>query len=274
MGRDFVEEESGKGLISMTIKIINLFDLEKLLEKNLPKPIFEYYQSAARDEITLKKNREIFNKYELLPKLLRDVSNINTSVEILGLKLRNPIILGPVAMQQMAHEDGELASAAAAEKFGSGMTLSTSSNYSIDEVSTHNQNLFFQLDFAKDRSITEAMLKRTKEFGFKAIVFTADAPKLGTRENDERNKSKRSEIRVKDFEETKMLNFFNLGGIRFQNIASNDAIISSKINTLAARGWELAFVTSGVESFAGKGDSNGIFVTRYILKRKVGTSEE
>jgi len=95
-----------------------------------------------------------------------------------------------------------------------------------------------------------------------------------TKENDERNKSKRSEIRVKDFEETKMLNFFNLGGIRFQNIASNDAIISSKINALAAQGWELAFVTSGVESFAGKGDSNGIFVTRYILKRKVGTSEE
>ena len=177
----------------MTNKIINLFDLEKLLEKNLPKPIVEYYQSAARDEITLKKNREIFNKYELLPKLLRDVSNINTSVEILGLKLRNPIILGPVAMQQMAHEDGELASSAAAEKFGSAMTLSTSSNYSIEEVSTHNQNLFFQLYFAKDRSITEAMLKRTKEFGFKAIVFTADAPKLGTREKDERNKFKMPE---------------------------------------------------------------------------------
>jgi isopentenyl diphosphate isomerase/L-lactate dehydrogenase-like FMN-dependent dehydrogenase len=174
----------------MSDKIINLFDLEKLLEKNLPKSIVEYYQSAARDEVTLKKNRDIYNKYELLPKLLRNVTKINTSIEILGLKLLNPIILGPVAMQQMAHQDGELASAAAAEKYGSAMTLSTSSNYSIDQVSKYNQNLFFQLYFAKDRSITEAMLKKTKEFGFKAIVFTADAPKLGPREKDERNKFK------------------------------------------------------------------------------------
>lgn len=93
-------------------------------------------------------------------------------------------------------------------------------------------------------------------------------------EDDERNKSKRSEIRVKDFEETKMLNFFNIGGIRFQNIASNDAIVTSKMNSLSAEGWELAFVTSGVESFAGEKDPNGIFVTRYIFKRLVKEKKE
>ena len=87
------------------------------------------------------------------------------------------------------------------------------------------------------------------------------------KENDKRNKSDRSEIRVKNFEETKLLNFFNLGGIRFQNIAANDALVSSKINTMVAEGWELAFVTSGVESEGGKGDGQGIFITRYIFKR-------
>jgi len=174
----------------MPKKIINLFDLEELFEKNLPSPIAGYYKSGARDEITLKKNREIFNKYELLPKLLRDVSNIDTSVNVLGQNLKNPIILAPVAMQQMAHEDGEIASAKGAHSFGSAMTLSTSSNYSIEEVAGHNENLFFQLYFAKDRSITENMLKKTKEFGYKAIVFTADAPQLGTRERDERNNFK------------------------------------------------------------------------------------
>lgn len=86
------------------------------------------------------------------------------------------------------------------------------------------------------------------------------------KETDGRNKSKRDNIRVRNFEETKLLNFFNLGGIRFQNIAANDAVISSKINTMIEEGWELAFVTSAVES-AGKGDSNGIFITRYIFKR-------
>ena len=88
-----------------------------------------------------------------------------------------------------------------------------------------------------------------------------------TEEDRGRNKSKRSEIRVKDFEETKMLNFFNLGGIRFENIASNDAIVSSKINDLSANGWELAFVTSGVESNGGADDGQGLFITRYIFKR-------
>lgn len=88
-----------------------------------------------------------------------------------------------------------------------------------------------------------------------------------TEEDNTRNKSKRGDIRVKDFEETKLLNFFNLGGIRFQNIAANDALLSSMINDMVANGWELAFVSSAVESDGGKGDGQGIFITRYIFKK-------
>ncbi len=88
-----------------------------------------------------------------------------------------------------------------------------------------------------------------------------------TAEDNTRNKSKRGEIRVKGFDETKLLNFYNIGGIRFQNIAANDAIITSKINAMIQEGWELAFVTSAVESEAGKGDGKGIFITRYIFKK-------
>ena len=87
-----------------------------------------------------------------------------------------------------------------------------------------------------------------------------------TEDDNSRNKSDRGEIRVKNFEETKLLNFFNVGGIRFQNIAANDALITSMINTHIAEGWELAYVTSAVES-AGKGDGNGIFITRYIFRK-------
>ncbi len=90
-----------------------------------------------------------------------------------------------------------------------------------------------------------------------------------TNDDNTRNKSKRKDIRVKDFEETKLLNFYNIGGIRFQNIAANDAVISSKLTTMIAEGWDLIFVTSAVESDAGKSDGNGIFITRYIFKRKV-----
>ena len=88
-----------------------------------------------------------------------------------------------------------------------------------------------------------------------------------TTEDDERNKSDRSEIRIKKFEETKLLNFFNLGGIRFQNIAANDAVVTSKINELASQGWELAFVNNGVESHSGEDDSTGLFITRYLFKK-------
>tara|TARA_R110001606_G_scaffold14615_3_gene61348 strand:+ start:1025 stop:1495 length:471 start_codon:yes stop_codon:yes gene_type:complete len=89
-----------------------------------------------------------------------------------------------------------------------------------------------------------------------------------TEENNTRNKSKRKDIRLKNFEETKLLNFYNLGGIRFQNIAANDALISSKLTEMLSKGWDLMFITSAVESDAGKNDDNGIFITRYILKRK------
>ena len=86
-------------------------------------------------------------------------------------------------------------------------------------------------------------------------------------EGDERNKSDRDEIRVKGFDETKLLNFFNIAGIRFQNIAANDALITSKLNAMSEEGWELDFVTSGVESNSGKDDSTGLFITRFVFKR-------
>ena len=87
------------------------------------------------------------------------------------------------------------------------------------------------------------------------------------KDEDEKNKSDRGDIRVKNYEETKLLNFYNLGGIRFQNIAANDAVVTSKINSMASDGWELVFVVSGVESDAGEKDGQGIFITRYIFKR-------
>lgn len=85
--------------------------------------------------------------------------------------------------------------------------------------------------------------------------------------DDERNKTKRSEAKVDGLEETKLLNFYSMVGINFQNIASNDALISSKINAMIAEGWTLEFVVSGVESDSGKQDGDGIFITRYIFKR-------
>ncbi|MGE0589585.1 MAG: hypothetical protein AB7O48_13495 [Cyclobacteriaceae bacterium] len=78
---------------------------------------------------------------------------------------------------------------------------------------------------------------------------------------------KRGDIKIDNFEETKLLNFYSAAGINFQNIASNDAVVSSKLTEMAKEGWTLVFVTSGVESDAGKQDGNGIFITRYVFKK-------
>jgi len=75
----------------------------------------------------------------------------------------------------------------------------------------------------------------------------------------------RADVKAEQFDETKLLNFYSVGGINFQNIASNDAVITSKINKLVNEGWKLSFVTSAVESDAGKEDGNGIFVTRLFF---------
>ena len=88
-----------------------------------------------------------------------------------------------------------------------------------------------------------------------------------TEENNKQNKSKRCDAKVDNFDETKILNFYSATGINFQNVASNDALLSSKVNTMITQGWELTFVTSGVESDSGKGDGTGIFITRFIFKR-------
>ena len=91
--------------------------------------------------------------------------------------------------------------------------------------------------------------------------------KVMSEDDKGRNKSKRADIRVKNYEETKLLNLYNMGGIRFQNIAANDAVLKSRVNAMLAEGWEIVSINSAVEAFAGKDDTDGIFLTRYYFQR-------
>jgi hypothetical protein len=102
-----------------------------------------------------------------------------------------------------------------------------------------------------------------------ANLITAD------RSADSRTRLKggRKDAKIEEFGETRLLNFYSGVGINFQNIASNDAIIQTKMNELAKEGWELSHVTGGVESDAGEKDGKGIFITRYIFKRKLASVE-
>jgi hypothetical protein len=83
----------------------------------------------------------------------------------------------------------------------------------------------------------------------------------------DKKKVKRSDARIGNFDETKILNFYSMLGLSLENIASNDAVIVSKLNAMSQEGWQLTSVVSGVESDSGKDDGNGIFITRYVFKR-------
>ena len=97
-------------------------------------------------------------------------------------------------------------------------------------------------------------------------VEAATTERVDGKKSDQGN-VKRGDLKVDNFKETKLLNFFSAAGINFQNIASNDAMIADKITNLVADGWSLEFVLSGVESDAGKQDGQGLYITRLIFKK-------
>ena len=105
------------------------------------------------------------------------------------------------------------------------------------------------------------MIEAKQEMNYNSFTSTR------TDGNKNSNKSKRKEAKIDHLDETKLLNFYSFVGINFQNIASNDALITSKLNEMSAEGWELFNIVSGVEGDAGKDDGDGIFITRYIFKR-------
>ena len=94
----------------------------------------------------------------------------------------------------------------------------------------------------------------------------ATTERIDGKKSDQGN-IKRGDQKIDAFKETKLLNFFSGVGINFQNIASNDALISDRISKLSADGWSLEFVVSGVESDAGKQDGQGLYITRFIFKK-------
>ncbi len=168
---------------------INIFDLESVAKTKLTTLAYDYYASGACDEKTLLANMSAFQDIWLRPRMLVDVSNRDMSTTVLGHKVSAPILIAPAAFQGLAHADGELATARAAEKFGTTMILSTLSNHSIEEVrDAAAGNLWFQLYVYKDKGVTKSLIERAEKAGYTALVLTVDSPLLGRRERDVRNK--------------------------------------------------------------------------------------
>ena len=173
----------------MSIKdCYNIEDFKKLAKKKLPAPIFHYIDGGSDDETTLKRNTDSFSKCDLIPNILASVGEPDLSVEVFGHKIDMPLFLSPTAMQRLYHHDGDKASARAAEKFGTFYSMSTMATSSIEEIANISGGpKLFQLYIHKDQSLTDNLIDRCKNAGFKGLCLTVDTVVAGNRERDHRN---------------------------------------------------------------------------------------
>ncbi|KAL6651407.1 hypothetical protein ACP70R_010332 [Stipagrostis hirtigluma subsp. patula] len=209
------------------VVITNVSDYEELARQKLPKMVYDFYAAGAEDQWTLNENKEAFsrilfshpivaskvknreigntfglslinrkilsgialvlissaekNRKVFQPRALIDVSHIDMSTSVLGNKISMPIMVAPTALHKLAHPEGELASARAS---------AAAKTIIIEEVNSTGSGIrFFQLTLFKDRNIAQQLVRRAEGAGYKAIVLTVDAPWLGRREADVKNRS-------------------------------------------------------------------------------------
>ncbi len=165
----------------------NFEDFRKLAKKKLPSPIFHYIDGGSDDEITLKRNTDAFNDYDLIPNVLRGVENVDMSTTVLGEKIDFPLFPSATAMHRLYHHEGERASARAVEKMGTIFGTSTMGTVSIEEIGQINKGpKSFQLYIHKDRGLTDNLIERCKKAGFTSLCLTVDTVVAGNRERDRR----------------------------------------------------------------------------------------
>lgn len=162
-------------------------DFRRIAKRRLPHGVFDYIDGGADDERSLARNVEAFANYEFQPRILRDVSRLDTSTTILGRQADLPLILAPTGFTRIAHSQGELAVARAAARAGIPWSLSTMGTRSIEEVaSVSSGDKWFQVYTWRDRGLVKELLRRAKAAGYTAVWLTVDTAMLGRRERDVR----------------------------------------------------------------------------------------
>jgi L-lactate dehydrogenase (cytochrome) len=163
----------------------NFHDFRRLAQRRLPGPIFNYIDGGADDEVTLRRNTAAFESVDLLPNVLRGVSEVDLSVTVMGQRLDLPVYLSPTALQRLFHHQGERATAAAAERFGTMFGVSSLGTVSMEELARkHRTPQVYQFYFHKDRGLNRAMMQKAKESGIKVMMLTVDSITGGNRERD------------------------------------------------------------------------------------------
>lgn len=170
--------------------IINADDFEKVAEKYLSATGWAYYSSGSEDEISILESRRVFRQLSLRPRVLRDVTDVCTSTDILGYKSSLPIYISPTGSAKFAHPEAEPLIVRAAGKEGIIYCMPTSPSAPLETIfgSTVDaaQPLFFQLYVNRNRDKAKAQIQKAEKLGARAIFVTVDTPVIGKRERDER----------------------------------------------------------------------------------------
>ncbi len=163
----------------------NFHDFRELARRRLPGPIFNYIDGAADDEVTLRRNSASFERCDLVPNVLRGVSEVDLSVTVMGQKLALPVYCSPTALQRLFHHRGERAVAAAASRFGTMFGVSSLGTVGLEELrKAYSTPQVYQFYFHKDRGLNRAMMQRAKEAGIDVMMLTVDSITGGNRERD------------------------------------------------------------------------------------------
>ncbi|XP_056623762.1 hydroxyacid oxidase 1 [Triplophysa dalaica] len=187
----------------MSDKLVCVSDYELQAKKLLPKSVFDYYSSGADEQQTLRDNITAFSRLCIYPRVLRDVSSVDMSTTVLGQRVSMPICVAATAMQKMSHPDGETATARGCVSCDTGMMLSSWSTSTIEEVAEAAPGgvRWMQLYIYKDRTLTQSLVRRAEDAGYKGIFVTVDTPYLGRRRDDVRNRFKLpSHLRLANFD--------------------------------------------------------------------------
>jgi 4-hydroxymandelate oxidase len=166
---------------------VSLRDFEEAARKKLASPVYDFLAGGAADEITIRWNREAYDRLALRPRVLVDVSQVDTRVKLLGLDLPHPILLAPVAYQKLLHPEGEVAAARGAGAAKALYVFSSSATVAVEEVARiATSPLWFQLYVQADRGVNKEIIGRAAAAGCKALCVTVDTPVIGPRNREQR----------------------------------------------------------------------------------------
>ena len=167
--------------------LVSVADYARYAPGFIAPPVLEYIAGGGADEVTLKRNRQKLDELMILPRPLVDCTRGGTHTTVLGEHLRHPLLLAPVAFQQLVHPDGELATATAASVLETGMVVSTLASQPLEGIAARLESpRWFQLYMQQSRDFTLSLVRRAEAAGYSQLMVTVDAPLHGIRNRAQR----------------------------------------------------------------------------------------